>query len=170
MNEEKIEAELKGKTLQVYWYMLRSPTGSVGVREVQKALRFSSPRLAAYHLERLEELGLVKKKQGKYCLVREVKVGVLKQFVRLGTFLLPRYVFYATAFTTFLIYIVISLKETSFWSLLALILSAFGTVIFWYETLRTWLKNPRYKNLYKLYKTVILYFGFKCILREKNEP
>jgi len=49
VDEEKIEAELKGKTLQVYQYMLKSPNSGVGAREVQKALRFSSPRLAAYH-------------------------------------------------------------------------------------------------------------------------
>ena len=142
MDEEKIEAELKGKTLRVYWYMLRSPASSVGVREVQKALRFSSPRLAAYHLEKLEDLELVKKKQGGYCLVREVKVGVLKQFVRLRGFLLPRYFFYATMFTTFSIYIALRLEEASFWSVLALVLSVLGTAIFWHETLRTWLQKP----------------------------
>ena len=142
MNEAEIETELKGKTLQVYWYMLRSPASSVGIREVQRALRFSSPRLAAYHLEKLEELGLVKKKQGAYCLVKEVKVGVLKQFVRLRGFLLPRYFFYATMFTTFSVYIAIRLEEVGFWSVLALVLSVFATAIFWYETFRTWLQKP----------------------------
>lgn len=141
VDEEKIEAELKGKTLQVYCYMLRAPNSSVGVREVQKALRFSSPRLAAYHLEKLKKLELAKKERGEYCLVREVRVGVLKQFVRFGAFLLPRYLFYAAMFTTFLIYIVIIFKEMNFWSLFALLLSIFGTMIFWYETVRTWLQK-----------------------------
>lgn len=90
VDEEKIESELKGNTLRVYWMMLRS-SGGISAREVQKALGFSSPRLAAYHLEKFEELGLVKKEHGEYYLVREVKVGVLKQFVRFGSFLLPRY-------------------------------------------------------------------------------
>jgi len=136
-DEEKIESELKGNTLRVYWFMLKSGD-NVGVREVQKALRFSSPRLASYHLEKLEELGLVKKEHGGYCLVREVKVGVLKQFVRFGAFLFPRYFFYATMFTTFLIYIVVRFEEASTSSVFALVLSVLGTVIFWYETLRTW--------------------------------
>jgi len=141
VDEEELESELKGKTLQVYWYLLKSRGGSVGVREVQRALRFSSPRLAAYHLEKLEELGLVKKERGEYCLVREVRVGVLKQFVRFGALLLPRYFFYATMFTTFLIYIIIRFEEVSTYSVFALILSILGTVIFWYETFRMWLQK-----------------------------
>jgi hypothetical protein len=32
-----IESELKGKTLLVYWYFLKSPTSAVGVREIQHA-------------------------------------------------------------------------------------------------------------------------------------
>ena len=138
IDEEKIERELKGKTLQVYWYILKSAGSNVGVREVQKALGFSSPRLAAYHLEKLEELGLVKNMHGEYYLVKEVKVGVLKQFVRFGAFLLPRHFFYATMFTTFLIYIIVSFKEVSVYSVLALILSISGTAIFWFETFRSW--------------------------------
>ncbi len=139
-DEEKIESELKGNTLRVYWMMLKS-SGGTGVREVQKALGFSSPRLAAYHLEKLEELGLVKKERGGYHLAREVKVGVLKQFVRVGAFLLPRYFFYATMFTTFLIYIVARFEEVSTYSVFALILSILGAAIFWYETFRTWLQK-----------------------------
>lgn len=142
MNEDKIAAELKGNTLRVYWYLLKSAGSSVGVREVQRALGFSSPRLAAYHLEKLEELGLVRKERGEYCLVREVRVGVLRQFVRFGTFMVPRYFFYATMFTTFLIYIVATFGVVGTFSVLALILSILGTAIFWYETLRAWRQRP----------------------------
>lgn len=138
-DEEKIEAELKGKTLRVYWYLLKSGGSSVGVREVQKSLGFSSPRLAAYHLEKLEELGLVEKRHGQYFLVKEVKVGVLKHFLRFGRFLLPRYLFYATMFTTLLIYGIIRFEEVSFYSLFTLVLCVAATVIFWYETIRLWL-------------------------------
>jgi hypothetical protein len=94
--------------------------------------------LAAYHLEKLEELGLVKNEHGEYYLIKEVKVGVLRQFVRFGAFLLPRYFFYATMFTTFLIYIIASFREVSVYSAFALILSILGTAIFWHETFRLW--------------------------------
>ncbi|MGD0496306.1 MAG: hypothetical protein ABSB28_09775 [Candidatus Bathyarchaeia archaeon] len=136
VEEKEIEGKLKGKTLQVYWYLLKSEPNTVGVREVQRALHFSSPRLAAYHLEKLEELGLVKNEHGEYCLVREVKVGILKQFMRFGPFLLPRYLFYATMFTTLLLYIVVRFGEVSFYSVFALVLAVIGSAIFWYETLR----------------------------------
>ena len=142
MEEEKIESELKGKTLQVYWYLLKSGGSSVGVREVQRALGFSSPRLAAYHLEKLEELGLVESKHGQYFLVKDVKVGVLKHFLKFGRFLLPRYFFYAAMFTTFLIYIVMRFEEVSIYSVLALVLSTLGSGIFWYETIRMWRQKP----------------------------
>ena len=46
-DEEVIAAELKGKTLLVYMYLLRSSDSSVGVREVQRALNFSSPSVSS---------------------------------------------------------------------------------------------------------------------------
>ncbi len=39
-DEETLEAELKGKTLLVYLYLLRSRKNTVGVREIQRALGF----------------------------------------------------------------------------------------------------------------------------------
>ena len=61
-NTTVLESMLKGKTLKVYWYMLQQPNRSVGVREIQRALRFSSPSVALHHLEKLEDLGLVQKR------------------------------------------------------------------------------------------------------------
>lgn len=143
MDEERIESELKGNTLRVYWMMLRSGSDvAVGVRELQRALGFSSPTLAAYHLKKLEELGLVKKKGGDYYLAKEVRVGVLKQFMRFGAFLLPRYVFYAATFTTLLILYLFKFEEVSFHSVFALTALILGTAIFWYETVRAWRQKP----------------------------
>lgn len=140
---DKIESELKGKTLKIYWYILEhNVEDGVGVREVQRALGFSSPRLAAYHLEKLEELGLVESKHGQYFLIRAVKTGVLKHFLRFGKFLFPRYLFYATMFTTFLIYLVVRIGEVNIYSVFALTLSILGSAIFWYETIRLWRQKP----------------------------
>jgi hypothetical protein len=74
--------------------------------------------------------------------VREVRVGVFKQFIKLGMFLLPRYVLYATLFTTLLIYLLVNLRESTFYSAFALVLGSLGTVIFWYETVRVWMQRP----------------------------
>jgi hypothetical protein len=72
----EIESQLKGKTLIVYWFMLRAPDLPVGVREVQRELGFSSPSVSAHHLDKLHSLGLVDKSlRGEYFLKREVKVG-----------------------------------------------------------------------------------------------
>lgn len=143
MDEDKIESELKGKTLRVYWFMLKSGgDAAVGVRELQRALGFSSPTLAAYHLEKLEKLGLVRKEHGDYYLAKEVRVGVLKQFMRFGSFLLPRYVFYAATFTTLFILYLFRFEEVSFHSVFGLMALVLGMAIFWYETIRAWCQKP----------------------------
>ena len=142
VDEDKIASELKGNMLRVYWRLLRSPNGVVRVRETQKALGFSSPALASYHLEKLMELGLVKKVRGEYRLVRVVSVGVLKQFVKLGSFVLPRYTLYATMFTTLLIFYLTQLRDINFYSVFALIFGILATGILWYETVRAWRQKP----------------------------
>lgn len=142
VDEKKIASELKGNTLLVYWEMLKSPNSPLGVRELQRRVGFSSPALAAYHLNKLVDLGLVVKERGDYKLVREVKVGVLKQFIKIGTLMLPRYVLYATLFTTLLLFFVSQLREINFYSTFALIFGVLGTAILWYETIRVLKQKP----------------------------
>jgi hypothetical protein len=141
-DDETIASQLRGNTLRVYWALLNSEDGVIGVRELQRRLDFSSPALASYHLNKLEDLGLVAKELGDYRLVREVRVGILKQFIKLGTFMLPRYILYAIMFTTLLIFFVSQLNEISFYSVFALIFGVLGTVILWYETIRGWRQKP----------------------------
>ena len=142
LDDEKIVSKLKGNTLRAYWALLSSEHGVMGVRELQRKLGFSSPALAAYHLKKLEDLGLVVEERGDYRVLREVKVGILEQFIKLGTFRLPRYVLYATLFTTLLTFFVSQLKELNFYSFFALIFGISGTLILWYETVRVWKQKP----------------------------
>lgn len=143
-SDERLAGELRGNTLRVYLYALKS-TGNIGVREVQRALGFSSPTLAVYHLDKLVNLGLLEKRFGEYCLVREVKVGVLKQFTRVGMFMVPRHFFYATLFTTLLtlyaIYL-LSFERVSSSSVFALVFGVLGVLTSWYETIRAWKERP----------------------------
>lgn len=141
-DEEKIASDLRGNTLRAYWALMNAKDGVLGVRELQRRLGFSSPALASYHLNKLVEMKLVVTERGDYRLVREVRVGVLKQFIKLGTFMFPRYVLYATMFTTLLLYLLVNLKEFTFYSVFALILGLLGSVIFWYETVRVWRQKP----------------------------
>lgn len=139
-----IESKLKGKTLLVYWFMLRSLGSKAGVREIQRALGFSSPSVAAHHLDKLLSLGLVGKNlRGEYFLAREVKVGVLKFFTRLGRFMIPRYLFYSVWFLTMLlVYLVLYGHSGGIHNIVAVMFGVLACSILWYETLRLWREKP----------------------------
>ena len=142
--DEVIEAELKGKTLLVYTYILRSKEPLVGVREVQRALGFSSPSVSSYHLNKLQELGLVENERGDYRIVREIKVGVLRQFVSLGGVMLPRFLFYAVLMTTMLITYMLQFPFVpTRQHVTTLLLGAVPTIVLWYETARVWRERPK---------------------------
>jgi DNA-binding transcriptional ArsR family regulator len=142
--ERDLEYALRGKAWKVYWLLLK--TGSPqSVREVQRSLHFSSPSVAHHHLEQLRELGLVSKEEpgGHYFLVSEVKIGVLRHYVKLGKLLFPRYFFYAVFATTF--YLAFLLFLLSGFTRENLFIIAFGAVvcgIFWYEAFRVWALRP----------------------------
>jgi hypothetical protein len=142
MSEEEIETLLKGNTLRVYWYLLSKPETLIGARQTQRALRFSSPALAVYHLDKLSDLGLIEKTNGEYRLAKTVNIGVLKQFVRFGTFMIPRYFLYATMFTTLLIFFLTQLKTLNFYSVFALVSILLAVGVTWFETLMTWKQRP----------------------------
>jgi len=141
---EEIESQLKGKTLLVYWFMLKSPDSPVGVREIQRKLGFSSPSIAAHHLDKLLSLGLVRKSlRGENYLTKEVKVGVLKFFMRLGRFMIPRYLFYSVWFSTMLIvYLLLYGVSGSLHNIVAIIFGVSACVILWFETIRLWREKP----------------------------
>lgn len=142
MSNDEVASVLKGNTLRVYWFLLRSSNGVVGARETQRSLGFSSPALAVYHLDKLAELGLVEKIHGEYRLVKTVNVGVLKQFVRFGAFMFPRYLLYATMFTALLVFYLTQFRRVDFYSVFALILALLATGVMWYETLKAWRQKP----------------------------
>jgi len=144
LDSAQIESQLKGKALLVYWYMLKTPTSGVGVREIQRALHFSSPSIAAHHLEKLISLGIVdKSRTGEYFLTQEVKVGLLRFFTRLGRFLVPRYLFYSVWFSTMLIvYLAFYRFDGSVHNMVALIFGVLASLILWFETARLWREKP----------------------------
>ncbi len=142
VDSEKIASELRGNTLRVYWYVLNASGHVVGVREVQRALGFSSPTLALYHLDKLKDLGLVAKESGEYRLVKEVKVDILKQFIRIGRVFVPRFALYAVLFTALLAYYGSKVTLLDFFTVFGLIFGGAGSVIFWFETIKTWRQRP----------------------------
>lgn len=143
-DEYDLEYALRGKAWKVYWLLLKNGR-PMSVREVQKALHFSSPSVAQHHLEQLRELGLVQKQDvgGHYTLVSEVKIGVLRHFVKLGRILFPRYFFYAVFSTSFyLIYLLLLMQGFARENLFIIVFGALVSAIFWYEAIRIWSLRP----------------------------
>ena len=143
MSNVNVANELKGNTLRVYWYLLCSSKEFVGPRQIQRELSFSSPALAVYHLDKLMDLGLVEKNTGEYHLKEIVDVGVLKQFTKLGNFIVPRYLSYATMISVLFVFFISQVRHINFYSVFALIFGLISTVIFWYETIRIWHSRPK---------------------------
>lgn len=144
LGEEELEYALRGKAWRVYWLLLKKGK-PMSVREVQKALRFSSPSVAQHHLEKLRELGLVVKHEagGSYNLIGEVKIGVLRHFVKLGRLVFPRYLFYALFSTTLtLMYILLFMQTLNRESIFTAMFCTLVSTIFWYETARIWSLKP----------------------------
>lgn len=137
---EKIEYALRGKTLTVYLYLLRHGK-AMGVREIQKALGFSSPSVAFHHLDKLVELGVVEKDEyDRYVLATKVDTGILHSFVSIAGLTLPRLGFYAAFFTTIaLAYVFFSRGSLD---LYALVGTVGGAAVFWYEAWRVWRRKP----------------------------
>jgi len=143
-NKTDYEYALRGKDWNVYWLLLK--TGRpMSVREVQKALHFSSPSVANHHLEQLRQLGLVQKQDvgGSYLLASEVKIGVLRHFIKLGRLLLPRYLFYAVFSTaSYMTYLLVFMQSFTRENLFIICFGAAVTMILWYEVFRVWSLKP----------------------------
>jgi len=132
----KVERELKGKTLQVYVYMLKKKE-PVGVREIQRDLNFSSPSVANYHIEKLVSLNVVSQDEyGRYFLAQKAQISVLESFVNVGGRTIPRMSFFAAFFTTLLVaYVVLNLHSIN---IHAVGFAIAGAAAFWFETVRVW--------------------------------
>ena len=142
-DEEKIEAELKGTTLLVYWHLLKAGKKSVGVRTLQRELGLSSPSVALYHLEKLRNMRVVKKdRSGEYVLKEQVKVGILQQFVNIGRFSLPRFLFYAVFFITATILYLLQYGVTFIQSVFVIVFGVTASAAFIYESVRVWRRRP----------------------------
>ena len=138
LGSDKTDDVLRGSTREVYRFMLKSGKPA-GTREIQRALNLSSPSLAAYHLTKLEEAGLLKKENGGYVIDKLV----LEDCVKISRFLIPRFLFYAI-FAVLLVVIELTLLKpaviTSFY-FFATVGTLVCAVAFCYETARVWVKG-----------------------------
>ncbi|MCS6767589.1 MAG: hypothetical protein RMJ59_02665 [Candidatus Nitrosocaldus sp.] len=140
MYDDAIEKVLKGKTLQIYLYLLKRDE-PVGVREIQRDLNLSSPSVASYHLDKLLTINLVAKDDyGRYYVARKAEISILESFVSILGYTIPRLTFFAIFFTTLLItYLVINHSSLN---IHALIFAVIASAAFWFETIRLWRRRP----------------------------
>lgn len=139
---------LRGKSLQVYWYLFEH--GPTGVREIQRALNYSSPGLITYQIKKLTEAGLIIKDKitDKYSVNVRIKAGLLNFYIKIGPLLIPRFSLYLLGFLCgFLSYFVCALIWgdifiTNPGSLLLLLFLLFGSVTFIYESKTMWKLKP----------------------------
>lgn len=137
------ESHLKGNTLRTYLYVVKHKRS--GVREIQRELHFSSSSLAQYHLTKLVDLGLLKENTGEYILANEIKVDMLNDFLRFGTLMVPRFVFYAVFFSIlsgFFGFVEFFRNPMNGMNALFVALLIGASAIFWYEAIRAWIKGP----------------------------
>jgi len=134
------------KTLIVYWYLCSGRHGESGARAVQRALGFSSPSTAVFHLERLVEMGLVKKaRDGRYEVIQYRKFGLMTRFLHFGSWWIPKHLAYAIVTTTIIFVVLLLLFPIFGWlTTLTLIPSALSAFIQWYEALTLLRRRPTF--------------------------
>ena len=144
MTVSNIDSNLKGNTLRVYTYIFKVQKSSI--REVQRGLDLNSPALAQYHLEKLVSLGLVRRDDitGDYSLVKEIKVETLERFLKIGSYIIPRFLLYTVMLTVLFSYFFVFVAHISLngYFLLTNLIGGFALIVMWYETIKAWRKSP----------------------------
>ena len=130
--------ELRGTTLDVYRFLLKR-NEPVGAREVQRALNFSSPSLATYHLSKLEETGLIRKEDGGF----RINKIVLEDSIRIRRFLVPRFLFYSIFAVLALVFELTLFRPSIITGsyVFFVTVTLVTALIFCYETAKTWMKG-----------------------------
>jgi predicted DNA-binding transcriptional regulator len=121
-------------TWNIYLHILTSREG-VGVRDIWRELRLSSPSLAQYHVNRLLELGMITQTgEGKYVANEEKRVEALKGFLLLRGKLVPRLVFYGALVAGVLAFYLMAWPvEFNFRDLTVIAVAILSIVAFFYE-------------------------------------
>lgn len=130
------ESKLAGKTLQIYWHMLKH-RGSLSLRDIQRGAGISSASLAAYHLRKLQDLGLVEiTPSGEYSVRQEVQVGVTRFYVNLRRTMIPRFVLYASFYFAIIVLSLLLLQGAPMYFMILLItIALFGLLTSILETI-----------------------------------
>jgi predicted DNA-binding transcriptional regulator len=110
--DESLDADLKGTTYRVYRYMLKRGK-PLGISEVQKGLRLSSPSVSQYHIKKLLRLGLIREEEGGYVVDRVV----IDNIIRIRRVSIPVQAAYVAFFAATLVVLLALLKPAVMTSL-----------------------------------------------------
>jgi DNA-binding transcriptional ArsR family regulator len=129
---------LRGTTLEVYRFLLKN-SKPVGIRELQRALKLSSPSVATYHLTKLEDAGLLKKENGTYTVCKYL----LENSIKISRFLVPRYFFYSIFALVILVVELTLMMPAIVTREYVFFVTSTGIFVFFfcYETAKTWLRG-----------------------------
>jgi len=129
---------IRGNTVRVYLFVLRN--GPCELRDVQRALKLSTPSLAFYHLSRLVQAGNVKRTEdGRYIAVTDISADLLDGYVKFGRRIFPQLFFLTLIFTAILAYYVYLIWRVplDLDDAVTLVYSL-SVIVLWYETIRVW--------------------------------
>jgi hypothetical protein len=147
LSDEKGFVEVSGNTLLVYFFLLKKRQ-TCGVREIQRALGFSSSSSAYYHLEKLVQRGvLIKDLHGNYRINEEMKVRLFDRFFVVHGFVFPKQLLYAVVTTIMCLSFVLLLRNSLTLTVVLALLPGFvASGIFWYDAAELWLSLPSFKG------------------------
>jgi hypothetical protein len=134
MSDERADYVLKGTTLRVYRCLYRAGT-PLGIHDVQRALKLSSPSVAEYHIKKLVRAGLAKPDQNGYT----VDKIVFENVIRIRRTVIPLQATFVAFFASALVVLLTILRPPSITStyVFSLIVCAAAVVILLYEALKT---------------------------------
>ncbi len=135
---------LSGKAIEIYTYLREH--GPSGVREIQKALKLSSPSSVSYHINKMVQAEIVgQNTEGKYQITKEVETEIF----RLLDDMFFRFCLYLSYFGTILVlvtfFLLIDVRIHSLLPLFFVIFTSIGTGIFLFELYLIYQKRSKLK-------------------------
>ncbi len=126
--------KLTGTTWDVYLCILTSEE-PIGVRDIWRNLRLSSPSLAQYHINKIRDLKLIETTtEGKYKANEKEQLDALKSFIKLRGRLVPRLVIYGALVAGMLIsYLLLWPFRWDFRDLIVIFISVFSISALFFE-------------------------------------
>ena len=118
--------------------MLRN--GPCELRDVQRALKLSTPSLAFYHLSRLIQAGSVKRTEdGRYVALKDISADLIDGYVKFGRRIIPQMFFLTLIFTLILAFYISLIWRTplDLDDVVTLVYSL-SVIVLWYETIKVW--------------------------------